>query len=314
MDDKDFKSRRYCYTIHNYTKRDLKRFHKLAESLEKHRYICYGLEIAPDTGTEHIQGYIELNNSQRFTYLHNYFDFKKKGETLKFHIEPANGTAEENKKYVSKEGKLFEFGEPVTQGSRSDLKEIKEAISENPKSLQKIIREYGNNYQQLKYAESLQRYYFEHRTPDKPPIVYWIFGSSGIGKTKLVTDTFTDICIVSSYNWLGTDYTQNECFLLDDFRSEDLQFPILLRLTDRYKFSVEFKGGQIPFNSPFIIFTSPKSIDEEFYFEKENLAQIKRRMVQICLDNIDDISEIDLRNLDDKFKYQDNDNYSHHSF
>ena len=96
MTDTEAKTRRYIFTVNNYSKKDLKRFHTLAESLEKHRYICYGLEVA-GTGTPHIQGYIELNEAQRFTFLHNYFDFKRKGEVLKFHIQPAKGTAEQNR-------------------------------------------------------------------------------------------------------------------------------------------------------------------------------------------------------------------------
>jgi hypothetical protein len=54
MDKKDLKTRNYLYTINNYTKKDLKKFIKLAESLEKHRYVCFGLEVAPTTGTKHI--------------------------------------------------------------------------------------------------------------------------------------------------------------------------------------------------------------------------------------------------------------------
>jgi hypothetical protein len=300
---KDIKSRRYCYTIHNYTKKDLKRFHKLAESLEKHRYICYGLEVAPDTGTPHIQGYIELNSAQRLSYLHNYFNFTRNGEMLKFHIDIANGTAEQNRKYTSKENDFYEFGEPIKQGERNDLREIKEKIKENPKELKSVIDELGNNYQQLKYAESLPKYYLCNRNPNNPPTVYWIFGSSGVGKTKLVSDSFDDICYVSSYKWLGTDYNQNECFLLDDFREFDLPFNTILKITDRYPFTLEFKGSQIPLNSPYIIFTSPKSIEQTFLTTKEDLKQLHRRIVQINLDTADNIDDIDLKNLDKKYIY-----------
>lgn len=301
---KDIKSRRYCYTIHNYTKKDLRRFHKLAECLEKHRYICYGLEVAPDTGTPHIQGYIELNSAQRLSYLHNYFNFTRNGEMLKFHIDIANGTAEQNRKYTSKENDFYEFGEPTKQGERNDLREIKEKIKENPKELKSVIDELGNNYQQLKYAEALPKYYLSPRDPNNPPTVYWIFGSTGIGKTRLVSQTFPDTCFVSSYKWLGTDYNQNECFLLDDFRQDEIPFNTLLKITDRYPFTLEFKGSQIPLNSPFIIFTSPKSIEQTFTTTTEDLKQLQRRIIQINLDAIKNIDDIDLRNLDEKYIYR----------
>ncbi len=301
MSDKNTKSKRYCFTIHNYTKKELKEFHKLAESLEKHRYISYGLEVAPDTGTKHIQGYIELNTAQRLPYVQSYFNIKRDGKLHKFHLEIANGTAEENKKYTSKGGNHFEFGEPQTQGTRYDLKVIKEAVKQNPTAINTIIDEYVTNHQQLRYVESLAKYYFSKRDFNKPPTVYWIFGRSGIGKSRLVSDTFSDICYVSSYRWLGTDYNQNECFFMDDYREADLPFNTLLKITDCYPFTLEYKGGQIPLNSPFIIITAPKSIEATFTKTSEDLVQLTRRIKQINLDAINNINDIDLRNLDPKY-------------
>ena len=192
----------------------------------------------------------------------------------------------------------------MTQGSRSDLKEIKEAIKENPKNLKMVIDERGNNLQQLKYAEALPKYYLLERDPMNPPKAFWIFGPTGIGKTKLVYDTFEDICGVSSYDWLGTGYNQNECFLLDDFREFNLSFEQVLKITDRYPYTLFFKGSQIPLNSPFIIFTSPYSIDQTFKATKEDLLQLKRRVIEIDLNAVSDIAEIDLRNLDEKYIYK----------
>lgn len=300
---KDIKSRRYCFTIHNYTKKDLVQFNKLAESLEKHRYICYGLEVAPDTGTQHIQGYIELNQAQRFTFLQNYFNFTRNGKLNKFHIEIANGTVEENKKYCQKDGKFHEFGEPSFQGKRTDMIEIKDLVRDNPKQVNSIIDEHCNNPQQFQFAQRLHSLYLQPRDPNYPPKVYWISGKSGVGKTSLVYKTFSDVCSVSSYKWLGTNYNQNECFLLDDFRPDCISFELLLKVTDRYPMDIEFKGGFIALSSPFIVITSPDPIDETFEFHHEDLTQLHRRVTEICLDNHDDIQNIDLTNLDKKYIY-----------
>lgn len=304
MDENVSKARNYTFTINNYSESDLQRFEDLASALTKHHYICYGFEVAPSTGTKHIQGYIQLDSAQRYSFLHNYFDFKKDNETLKFHVEIANGTPEQNKVYCQKDGDFYEFGVATAQGARTDLKEIKEKIKENPKNLHQIIDEHGNNYQQLKYAESLSRYYFDKRNPDNPPKVFWIFGSTGVGKTKLVSKTFEDVCYVSSYKWLGTDYVQNECLCLDDFREGDLLFNVVLKITDRYPFTLEYKGGQIPLNSPYIVFTSPKCINLTFITGTEDLKQLKRRIIEIDLDSVANIEEIDLKDLDEKYIYR----------
>lgn len=295
------KSRRYCFTIHNYTVEELARFHVLAESLEKHRFIVYGLEIAPDTGTKHIQGYIELNTAQRFTFLHSYINIRRNDELLKFHVDIANGTADQNKKYTSKGGEHFEFGEPITQGTRTDMVKLKEAIKENPKNLDHIIDSDVTNFQQLKFAQSIQSVYFYHRNPSNPPVVYWISGSTGAGKTFLVYRNFADICSVSNSKWPGAGYNQNECLLFDDFREFDISFNELLKITDRYPYTLERKHGHIPLNSPYIVFTSPFSIDQTFgtTSQKEDLRQLKRRIIELNLDYIKDVKSIDLKNLDD---------------
>ncbi len=304
MKEKESKSRRFCYTINNYTEEELKDFIKLAESLENHRYICFGLEIAPTTGTKHIQGYIELNESQRYSFLHKYFNFKRDKKILKFHIENANGTAEENKVYTGKDNEFYEFGEPIKQGARTDLIEIKMLVKDNPKNLNKIIDERANNLQQLKFAQSIQPIYLSDRNPKFPPHVFWIFGSTGVGKTSLVYRNFDDVCSVSSPRWAGTGYNQNECLLFDDIREFDIAFNDLLKITDRFPYTLERKHGQIALNSPFIVFTAPKCIDQTFTSTRENLMQLKRRLIEIDLDSVENINDIDLKNLDEKYKFK----------
>lgn len=299
------KSRNFTFTINNYSQKDLEEFHISAKSLEKHRYIVYGLEVAPKTGTKHIQGYIQLNSAQRYSFLHNYFNFKANSKVLKFHVEVAKGTPAHNKKYCKKDGDSYEYGEPISQGNRTDLSEIKELIKNNPRDINKIIDEHGNNLQQVRFAQILQPIYLSIRDLDIPPKVFWIFGASGIGKTQLVYNTFDDVCSVSSFDWLGTDYSQNECFLLDDFREGNLSFETILKLTDRYPYTVFLKGSQLPFNSPYIIFTSPNCINATFFDTNEDLTQIKRRIKEINLDDIEDINNLDLRNLEEKYLFRD---------
>jgi len=292
------KSRRYVFTINNYTKKELKQFHILAESLEKHRYISYGLETAPTTGTKHIQGYIEMNSAVRYSAVQKYVNIIRKKALLKFHVEIAKGTADECKKYNSKDGEHFEFGEPKKQGARTDLVEVREHLKKNPRDLKRMVLEDIAGYQAMKYAENLQKYIFTDRDLNNPPKVFWIYGSSGSGKTRLAYDTFEDICSVSDFGWLGTGYTQNECFLLDDFRPGLLNFDYMLRVTDRYPLSLPVKGGQVQLNSPFIIITSPYSIDRTFLHSGEDLTQLKRRATEIDLDEAREkgtLQSIDLR-------------------
>ena len=302
------KKRHYCFTINNYGTKELKQFQKVAKSLEKHGYICYGLERGEKKDTPHIQGYIQLKNSQRFRFLHKYFNLKREdGKLHRFHIEATNGSAVQNKDYCAKEGQFFEHGEMImSKGQRTDMEALRMLVMENPQNANEIIREHCTNLQQIKFVESWSRYQFKPRDKENPPVVLWIFGATAVGKTRLVCDTFEDVCIVSDCKWPGTGYFQNECILFDDFRAKDMDFNLLLRVTDRFKVDLAVKGGSIPLNSPHIIFTAPISIEHMYRNEfGEDVKQLLRRVMQIDLDIWKtEIERINLRELDERYVYQ----------
>jgi hypothetical protein len=281
------KASNYCFTINNYTKPMLKQFEDVAKSLEKHKYICYSLEVGEKKKTKHIQGYIELNESQRFTFLQNYFKLMKNGKLVKFHIESAKGTQKQNLKYISKHSTPTEYGEPKKKGAREDLIKLKAKLKENPRGIKKLMDEEVENAQQMRFLEGMIKYMLDSRNPNDPPIVFWIYGSTGAGKTKLIYDSFDSICSVSDYKWPGNNYTQQECFLMDDFRSEDIPFHTLLKMIDRYPFTLPVKGSFVELNSPYIIITTTKSIDVTYagIGYRENIEQLKRRLEEINLDD-----------------------------
>lgn len=68
---KDFpekhRSRNYCFTLNNWTEKER---NSLIENQEqgKYKYICWGYEYA-ETGTQHLQGYVELKEGKPFTTL-----------------------------------------------------------------------------------------------------------------------------------------------------------------------------------------------------------------------------------------------------
>jgi len=279
-------SRNYVFTVNNYTDKILRKMKKIAKSLEKHRYICYGLEVSPTTGNKHIQGYIQLNDRKKFTFLHEYFDLQKKGKQDKFHIEKAKGSVEKNQKYTSKtrdEDEVpneiwIEYGTPTKQGKRTDLNDLKDKLRKNPKALRELIENDVVSTQQMRFVEGMQKYMFKHRSPKERPTVLWLYGSTGKGKTRLVYDSFESVCSVSDFKWPGNFYFQEECLLFDDFRKGDIPFHTLLKIVDRYPFTLAVKGSFVPLNSPFIVITSPQSIRNTFIESFEDIRQLERRI------------------------------------
>jgi len=119
------------------------------------------------------------------------------------------------------------------------------------------------------------------------PNVLWIYGPTGRGKTRWVHDNYKDIYIKGAGKWWD-GYDANDCCLIDDYRRDFMKFHELLRFTDRYGFPIEYKGGSSQFNSPNIIFTSPRSPLEMWEGRTdEDIAQLTRRISRIV--HIDDL-------------------------
>jgi len=74
------KFRNWVFTLNNYKDEDLAR---LAKPYEQVKYIAYGKEIAPGTGTPHLQGYVVCWEPQRLSF------FKK--QIPRAHLEPMRG-------------------------------------------------------------------------------------------------------------------------------------------------------------------------------------------------------------------------------
>jgi len=96
-----FKSRKWVFTLNNYTVEEEKQIHNY---LLTHKSVIwiYGFEIAPTTGTPHLQGYLEFKNQIRQSTLWKH-GFKRAK------LSKANGTLIQNYNYCSKDCN-FKYG------------------------------------------------------------------------------------------------------------------------------------------------------------------------------------------------------------
>lgn len=111
--------KRFCATINNFTEDDELRARTLAESSCK--YAIIGREIAPTTGTPHLQCFFNLSRGQRFRRLTSLLG-------PRVHIEASKGTDLDNQKYCKKGNNFQEYGSPQGQGKRNDLLQLIEEI------------------------------------------------------------------------------------------------------------------------------------------------------------------------------------------
>lgn len=269
------RNRNYCFTINNYTDDHLDNLSKI-----KCKYIIYGKETAPDTGTPHLQGFIIFHYAKSFNACKNVLP---QGA----HIEVCKGTPYSNFEYCCKAGNFIERGERpdrVGQGKRNDMKIIKKSVSESMKIKTMLEKDIIVNYQQLKYAEGLSKYY--EQTRNWKPTVKWFWGPTGSGKTK---SAYEESCMEYDENeiYFAMDtaqwfdgYDAQKVVIIDDMRKDFIKFHLLLKLLDRYPYRVQTKGSTRQFLAKLIIITAPYP-PQEMYDNREDIQQLLRRIDEI---------------------------------
>jgi len=248
------------------------------------KYVVYGREVAPSTGQAHLQGFIQFANDMSFKRV------KELHSTA--HWEVAR-SADASEIYCKKDGDFVERGTRPGkgQGKRTDLEQVYEAIKEGA-SFREVLEihpaaaiQYSRGIQQAIAAQ------IDHRSQDITPEVHWYYGLPGTGKSRAAFAEAGE----DAYVWCATGkfwegYTGQTKVILDDFRPADMPFAVLLRVIDRYRYTVETKGASCPLAATQFWITTPLSPTDTYTgtnhvtgetWEKENIKQLTRRVSDV---------------------------------
>jgi len=233
-------------------------------------YVAGQLERGLNEGRDHIQAYINYNNSKALAGIKKYCN--------KMHIEVCRD-ANDSQRYCLKEltrvAGPWEFGnKPLRRNNKDDWNEIyllakKRQFEEIPASI--LIPHYSNL---VKIAKD--NMIVEDKTHLRG---IFIWGESGIGKSLLARSLFPGKTIFSkSHNKWWDSYNDEQIVIWDDINpTEGSNSATSIKLyCDRYGIKGETKGSGVPLNHEFFIMTSQYSLEEVFTDEKD-YAAIKRR-------------------------------------
>lgn len=261
--------RRFCFTINNPTER-------IQEDHPDVRFLIYQKEEAPTTHTPHFQGYLEINKSVRFSWIHNNILGMARAA-----LSVAKGTAADNITYCSKEPRLegpWTFGTPGQQGQRSDLLSVKRAIDEGQTDAQ-IADDYFGSW--VRYHKSFSEYKRIKATPrDFKTRVVLLYGPPGTGKSSFIRSNSPNAYWKAQDPWWdGYDGTSDVA--LDDFYGW-IPYSFMLRLMDRYPYDVNVKGAKVNF-SPKTLYISSNKLPHEWWSTEVpyNHAAFYRRIDEI---------------------------------
>lgn len=228
----------------------------------------YGRETGRSE-TPHLQGCIEFPNAKTLQQVARLIP--------RSHLEARKGTPEQASLYCKKQGDYVEKGDLPKQGGRSDLARAAEMVQAG--GVLQVATEMPAVY--VRYhrgLEALRTIGYPERT--EAPIVIWLWGATGTGKTREATDCdsfYIKACDDKGWQWWN-GYTQQKRIVCDEF---DGCWPLRdwLRFTDRYPYQGHTKGGFVRINSPEIYITSEKP--PQAFWEMTDLQQVIRRITEV---------------------------------
>lgn len=246
------KYRNWCFTINNYTPGEVEVLQNLDEGV---KYLICGKEIAPTTGTPHLQGYIVFPNRVRVGHVKTFVGNRAR-------IVPANGDALQNYEYCTKEGEWWEHGtRPATPKEKGEKEKARykrawtlacggdlETLADESPDI--VVRHY-NTLKRIKHDKILER-----ELQDTVEPMLWYYGASGTGKSRKARTDHPNAYLKNCNKWWD-GYVDQDVVLVEDF---DKKHEVLIHhmkiWSDRYPFNAEVKGSTIKIRPRQLIVTS----------------------------------------------------------
>lgn len=260
------RSRKYQLTFNNPEKHKNCSHEAIKEKLKKWDNILYWCICDEIAKTPHSHLFIQLKNPVYFSSVKKTFPAA--------HIEEAQGTAEENRAYIRKEGKW-----EGSEKENTNLKETFEEYGAIPKSGQGRRNDLANLYQMIKDGytnveileinpdnilnlqhidkarlEILSNYYKSERRTDI--LVTYVSGDTGYGKSRDILDAHGDANVyrATDYKHPFDSYAGEDVLVLEEFRS-DLPIGNMLNYLDIYpvQLPARYNNRQACYNFVYIV-------------------------------------------------------------
>lgn len=263
------RTRNFRFTLNNWEPRH----ELLLESLPSVKYIVFGREIAPSTGTRHLQGFVQFDHGRTISAVRKQLAGAHV-DTAEFPVEAAA--------YCKKDGDYIEIGTPPTSNESKGKEEKARWETAWKKAKEGNLEEIDADIRIRSY-HTLKRI----RQDFQPSVAHletvcglWIQGESGCGKTHAAFQSYPELFSKPRNIWWD-GYQREPVVLLDDVDKYDVALGGKLKhWADKFSFIAEVKGGSMKIRPEKLIITSQYSIEEIWQDEETRLA-LNRRFVKI---------------------------------
>ncbi len=288
-------SKYWCFTINNYDEESLSRL--VSGAAATSTYIVCGREIG-DSGTPHIQGYIELKSRGRLTTVKS-----RLPELQRAHLEIRRGTAEEADEYCKKDGDWVAQGElssPSLGGKRKEFELLKDAIKAGDslhdlyENHTGVMVRYNHGatklFNMLRPRKKLKGFPLEsfafHPIMLDPGWSHVIVGPSGCGKTSYCRSLFPTALFVSHMDDLASfDPDQNEAIIFDDMCFTHIPRVAQIHIVDQdddRSIHIRYQTALIPANTQKVFTTNVREI---FLEDPAIVRRVKYHCISSLLSN-----------------------------
>lgn len=263
----------WVFTLNNYTEDHVQKLEELGADADVVSYLVFGREVG-ESGTPHLQGCVTFKKARRRNAVAR--DIPNAWLAVAKHLARA-------RKYCLKEDENAFVADHRKQGSRTDLEEVVETLRGG--TIVSVLEQHPETY--VKFHGGLDKLasaWQTPRDPSKPPQVWWIYGSTGVGKSRYVHEMEQDLWVsMGTHKW-WEGYNQQSAMLIDDMRCNYAPFNELLKIIDRYPYRAERKGSSIQVNSDRIYITSqypPHKVYNRENRNSEDIRQLYRRLTRV---------------------------------
>lgn len=276
-------AKNYVFTVNNYEA-------LLDPALWPGCLYCVYQEEVGEAGTPHLQGYLCFDARLTRARVSSLPGLERA------HLETARGTPDQNVGYCTKEdGRLggpYEFGvRPKGQGARKDLEEVAAKIKSGV-SLKRIAEEHPSDF--IRYStgfKAIQAYTAPRRGAYDKTICFVFYGAGGTGKSTFARrlahflssdegasgDVFSlPPAKGSGQYWDG--YNQGDVVIIDEMKGDRMKPTEFNQLIDSGEMCVPVHGGQVQFNSRYVIITTNVT-PSEWWPNTKYKHSLRRRII-----------------------------------